>query len=165
MNKTIFKKNNKKANINLPSGEYHAYITEVFVDENAETSYGNTNITTIKYDVLYGDKIHKVTQRLYYNDYENSEFQKRISEFMEVFGLEDSVECSDLENNFLDIELSIKESSNGRQYNKVEHILPYTGDISDWDAAKGIKSTAPKLPPKSLAEDLLNDVEEEGDNE
>ncbi len=164
MNKlTIYNKNHKKENINLPSGEYNAYITEVYVDENAATNYGSTDITTIKYDVLYGDKIYKVTQRLYYNDYQNSEFQKRISEFMEVFGLEDSVECSDLENKFVNIELSVKESSNGREYNKVEHILPYTGDVSDWDVAKGITPPSPKPQPKSAAEQFIFNDEEGGE--
>ncbi len=169
MNKTtIFKKNSKKENINLPSGKYHAYITEVYVDENAATNYGNTDITTIKYDVLHDKKIHKVIQRIYYNDYQNSEFQKRISEFIEVLSLEDSVECSDLENKFVDIELSVKESSNGREYNKVEHILPYTGNISDWDEAKGITHSSKKTLPKSAAADLLfgdEDDDEEGGEE
>jgi hypothetical protein len=115
--------------------------------------------------VLHGDKIHKIKQILYSNWSENSDFQKRVSEFMSVFDLTDELKESDLINQFVDIELSVKVSQKGNEYNLVDHILPYTGDISDWDAAKGIIPPSPKPQPKSAAADLVfgdEDADEEG---
>ena len=84
---------------------------------------------------------------------------------MAVLNLTDELKEYDLINQFVDIELSVAESKIGNEYNKVEHILPYTGDISDWDVARGIIPPSPKPQPKSAAADLVfgdEDEEEEG---
>lgn len=164
-NFVIFSTKTKENNNILPEGKYHAYITEIYTEEDKSTPHGVANVTTIIYDVLSGDKVHKVKQILYHHWSEKSEFQKRVSEFMSVFNLTEVLEEADIINQFVDIELSVAESKIGNEYNKVEHILPYTGDISDWDVARGIIPPSPKPQPKSAAADLVfgdEDEEEEG---
>lgn len=155
---------NESHTTTLQEGVYKAHIIDMQLEEDVKTIYGNTNRLSIEYEVLNGNAIKRVTQLIYISDSPNSACAKFCNEISDALNLDDDDDIAVIVNQFVDVELSVKASQKGRQYSFVEHILPYTGHISDWDKAKGIKSTAPKLPPKSLAEDLINDVVEEGDN-
>lgn len=150
----------------LQEGVYKAHIIDMLFEENVQSEYGNADRLTIAYDVLNGNTIKRVTQLIYINDVPTQVCTDFCDDIGNVFSLNpEEDDISVIINQFVDLEISITESKKGREYNKVEKILPYTGDISDWDAAKGITPPSPKPQPKSAAADLVfgdEDADEEG---
>ena len=126
----------KKQESLVPEGAHEAVLTDIKVEENKETVYGEKNVLYFYFEFKGG----QVIKELCFNYYKNG---SRLYSFVEGM-LGETPEELDLEvciNKRYQLEVVHNAANNGRVYANVETIK---GMITD----KGIDSNSDKLPRK-----------------